>query len=126
MDSAFHTKMKHQRMSSNDARGTDWVDITVMVLHGSPNVTPNETLSSITERSPCQRNFRFHSAVHERSSGPRRDQSTTRDKNKILHALDTLSVLLGPGEPADYMVSDVVFKHFCMDNIRTTTPVGKK
>jgi hypothetical protein len=115
-------------MSSNDARGTDWVDITVMVLHGSPNVTPNETLPSIvtTERSPRKRNFRFHSAIHERSSGPRRDQSTARDKNKILHALDTLPVLLGPGEPTDYMVFDVIFKHFCMDNICTTTPVGKK
>lgn len=54
----------------NDAKGTDWVDIAVMILHGSPDVTPNETLPSITERSPRQRNFRFHSVVHERSSGP--------------------------------------------------------
>src|SRR6266403_504852 len=113
-------------MSSNESRGTYWVDIAVMVLHGSPNVTPNERLPSIIERSPRQRNFCFHSVVHERSSGPRRDQCTARDKNKVLHALDTLSVLLGPGEPADYMVSDVVFKHFCMDNICTTTPVRKK
>ena len=113
-------------MSSNDSRGTDWVNVAVMVLHGSPNVTPNERLPSIIENPPRQRNFRFHAVVHERSSGPRRDQSTAGNKNKILHALDILSVLLGPGEPADNMVSDVVFKHFCMDNICTTTPVGKK
>src|SRR5882762_6947495 len=115
MDFAFHKK-KISACQVNDARGTDWVDIAVMILHGPPDVRPNETVPSITERSPRQRNFRFHSVVHECSSGPRRDQSTARDKDKIFHALDALLVLLGPGEPADHMVSDVVFKHFCTDN----------
>ena len=70
MDTAFHTKRNISARRVNDAKGTDWVDIAVMILHGSPNVTPNEKIPSVTERSPRQRKFRFHSAVDERSSGP--------------------------------------------------------
>jgi hypothetical protein len=84
----------------NDARGTYWFDIAVMILHGSPDVAPNESHLYITARSLRQINFRFH-------------------------ALDALSILLGQGEPADYVVWDVVFKRYCTDNVCTTTPTGK-
>ena len=44
-------------------------------------------------------------AAHEATQG------TTRDKNKILHALDAQSMLLCPGEPDDHIVLDVFLEY---------------
>jgi hypothetical protein len=51
----------------NVARGTDWVKTTVVIHYGSPNLAPNITRPTVTER---QRNFGLHIVVHERSGSP--------------------------------------------------------
>ena len=48
----FIQKRKISPFRVNDAKGTDQVDTAVMILHGSPDVAPNETLPSVLERSP--------------------------------------------------------------------------
>lgn len=50
---------------------TDRVETTITIPHWSLHIAPNKTrLTAISERSARQRNFRFHSVVHERSDGP--------------------------------------------------------
>jgi len=53
-------KRKISACRVNVGWGTDWVVKTVMVNHGSLNVTPNKVFPTVTQPSALQRNIRVY------------------------------------------------------------------
>ena len=89
VDFAFHKIQKCQWIVDNAAAWrTYWNKATMVIYYGPLNIAPNETRPTVMRCSTLQSNNCAHSVVRrEHCSSPFSDQSTTRDKNKILHAL---------------------------------------
>jgi hypothetical protein len=117
---------KSERMVGKSNRATDWIGPTVVICHGSMDLTPIVTFPAVGESSDRQRDFRLLRLVDERGGTPRRDHSTPGNENEVFHALDAQSYPLRPVEPANHMVSDVVFEYLRADDIFAVTVMRKR
>ena len=90
------------------------------------DLAPIVTSPAVGEGLDRQREFRLLRLVDERGGTPRRDHSTPGDENEVFHALDAQSYPLRPVEPANHMVSDVVFEDLRADDIFAVTVMRKR